>query len=50
MARVLYGIRPADAPTFVGMTLLLVGVAVFACYVPARRALRVNPIVALRLE
>jgi len=50
MVRVLYGIRPADAPTFVGMTLLLIGVAVFACYVPARRALRVNPIVALRLE
>jgi predicted permease len=50
MARVLYGVRPTDAPTFVGMALLLVGVAVAASYVPARRALRINPIVALRLE
>jgi predicted permease len=50
MARVLYGVRPTDAPTFIGMALLLVGVAVSACYVPARRALRINPIVALRLE
>jgi ABC-type antimicrobial peptide transport system permease subunit len=50
LARVLYGVRPTDAPTFVGMALLLVGVAVAASYVPARRALRINPIVALRLE
>jgi ABC-type antimicrobial peptide transport system permease subunit len=50
MARVLYGVPPTDAPTFVGMALLLVSVAVSACYVPARRALRINPIAALRLE
>jgi putative ABC transport system permease protein len=50
MAHVLYDVGPTDAPTFVGMALLLVGVAVAASYVPARRALRINPIVALRLE
>jgi len=50
MARVLYGVTPTDAATFAGMALLLVGIGLLACYVPARRALLVNPIVALRLE
>jgi putative ABC transport system permease protein len=48
MAGVLYGIRPIDPATFVIVSALLVGVAVSACYLAARRAVRVNPMIALR--
>jgi ABC-type lipoprotein release transport system permease subunit len=46
----LYGIRPWDPSTFLGITLLLVGVAFVATMVPAMRAARLDPTVALRRE
>ena len=50
MSSLLFGVSPTDAATFAAGALLLLGLALLASYLPARRASGVDPIVALRAE
>ena len=50
MATMLFGVEPTDATTFASIAVLLIGIALLACYLPGRRATKVEPTISLRYE
>ena len=50
LTSMLFEVAPTDPVTFVGVSFLLAAVALTACYIPARRATRVDPIIALKAD
>jgi ABC-type antimicrobial peptide transport system permease subunit len=50
MASLLYGVTATDYMTFISVPAVLIGVGIAASYIPARRATKVNPTIALRTE
>jgi len=50
LSGLLFGVAAVDPPTFASISILLIAVSLVACYLPARRAMKIDPLLALRSE